>query len=217
MGYPSKKYVGFWATPKSVAWPKFSLAFLHIHIGITGGSSKITFSPSGMTDLYCSWHSPPLLPIYISWTQQILRGRAALQHGLCSNWHLLQSHHFFSIHYRHWLERMIKTSLEIKAHLGLGKKKSMQSSILNGCIYLIYLLLVFSYTSVILDSEGVAEALICFSSGLIGIKTPEDSKTLNSEVHWQTFVLIITRAGVSLYNLELIAQPTCSLPYWCSS
>lgn len=69
----------------------------------------------------------------------------------------------------------------------------------------------------ILDSDGVAGALICYSSGLIGIETPEDSAILNSKVFWQTFVLIITRASVSLYNLKLIAQPTSSLPYWCSS
>lgn len=34
----------------------------------------------------------------------------------------------------------------------------------------------------ILDSEGVGEALICCGSGLIGIKTLEDSEVLNSEV-----------------------------------
>lgn len=122
----------------------FILALLHIRIGITEGSSRITFV------LWNNWSSlqltqSSLAAIYISWTQQVLRGGVALQHGLCSNWHWLQGHHFFCIHYRHWLERVIKTLLEIKAHLGL-EKKSMQSSILNGCIYLIYSLLIFSYT-----------------------------------------------------------------------
>lgn len=153
MSYPSK--IG-WFWQKSSCTNKcyltktvevrFVLAFLHIEIGITGGSSKITFAPSEITDLHCSWHRSSLAALYISWTQQVSIGGAALQHSLCRNWHLLQGHHFFRIHYRHRLERVIKKLLEIKTHLGLGKKKSIQSSILNGCIYLIYLLLIFSYT-----------------------------------------------------------------------
>lgn len=127
-------------------------------------------------------------------------------------------HHFFSIHYRHWLQRVIKMLLESKAHPGLKKNPKnncMQSSILmDASIYCWYF---HTNGLVILDSEGVAEVLICGSSGLIGIKALEDSEILNSEVFWQTFVLIITRASVSLYNLKLIAQPTSSLPYWCSS
>lgn len=126
-------------------------------------------------------------------------------------------HHFFSIHYRHWLERVIKTLLESKAHPGLKrkKKKSMQSSILNGCIYL---LLIFSYkwfSDMRFRRCSRSFNLLQFWSNRY--KTPEDSEILNSEVFWQTFVLIIIRVSVSLYNLKLIAQPKSSLPYWCSS
>lgn len=38
------------------------------------------------------------------------------------------------------------------------------------------------FIQMILDSDGVAGALICYSSGLIGIETPEDSAILNSKV-----------------------------------
>lgn len=65
----------------------------------------------------------------------------------------------------------------------------------------------------VLTSKGVAGALICCGSGLIGMETPEGSAVLNSEVFRQTFVLVVTRASVSLHNLKLIAQPMSSLPY----